>query len=123
MDFFTSLLAYGDWGLFALRVAVGVIFLTHGIYKLKSAKMTGNWKVLGTFEILGGLGILLGIYTQLAALGLSLVMVGAIYMKTQKWKAPFMVMEKPGWEFDVMLLAGTIALLLMGPGSIFSFGW
>jgi uncharacterized membrane protein YphA (DoxX/SURF4 family) len=74
--------------------------------------------MLGTVELLSSLGLILGFYTQLAALLLAIVMVGAIGMKTMKWGVPFAAMDKTGWEFDLILLAANIAILLGGGGSI-----
>ncbi len=45
-------------------------------------------------------------------------MVGAIGMKMMKWGVPFGAMDKTGWEFDLILLAANIAIILGGDGSI-----
>jgi len=59
-----------------------------------------------------------GVYTQLSALILAIVMVGAIGMKMMKLGVPFAAMDKTGWEFDLILLFASIAILLGGGGSI-----
>jgi uncharacterized membrane protein YphA (DoxX/SURF4 family) len=74
--------------------------------------------ILGAVEFLSSLGLILGIYTQLAALLLTIVMIGAIYFKAMKWHVPFAAMDKTGWEFDFILLASNIAILLSGGGTI-----
>lgn len=74
--------------------------------------------ILGGVEFLSSVGLALGIYTQLAAVLLGVVMIGAIGMKTIKWGVPFAAMDKIGWEFDLILLAANITILLNGGGSI-----
>lgn len=123
-----ELTQFGDLGLYILRLTVGIIFVYHAVPKLKNAKgmasMMGMAKatpmvmMLGSAELLSGIGLVLGIYTQLAALFLGIVMIGAIVMKTTKWNAPFSAMDKTGWEFDLVLLAANVAILLTGGGSI-----
>ena len=124
-----DLLQYSDTGFFFLRLAVGLVFVYHGLMKLKDPKgmaaMMGNpgmaWfpAVLGLVEFLSGLGVILGVYFQLAALFLAVLMVGAIMMKIGKWKVPFSAMDKMGWEFDLVLLAAALAMLLGGGGATF----
>lgn len=113
----SGLLQYNDVGLLLLRVAIAAIFLYHGLPKLKG-KMGTAFLVLGVVESLAAIGLLLGIYIQLSALLLAIVMVGAIYMKVTKWQTPFSAMDKMGWEFDLILIAGNVAILLGGGGSI-----
>lgn len=123
-----DLLQYGDVGQFLLRLAVGVVFVYHAIPKLKNparmaagmgmAKMAWFPAVLGLVELVSGLGLILGVYLQLAALLSAVVMVGAIAMKMGKWKMPFSAMDKTGWEFDMVLFAAAISLLLGGGGDM-----
>lgn len=123
---FEALLQYGDLGLLLLRLAIAAIFIYHALPKLKNSKAmaqgigmsSGMVMGLGVVEFVSSLGLIFGIYTQLAALLLAFVMVGAIYFKTQKWHVPFFAMDKTGWEFDFILLAANIAVLLAGGGSI-----
>lgn len=123
---FAQLTQYNNIGLLVLRLAVAVIFIYHAMPKLKNAKgmaqmvgmPAGMIFMLGAVELLSSIGLVLGIYTQLAALILAIVMIGAIGMKTMKWGAPFAAMDKTGWEFDLILLAASIALLLGGGGTI-----
>jgi len=123
---FEQLLQYKDVGLLILRLAVAVIFLYHGLPKLKNsqemAKSMG-WPAravlaLGAAESLSAAGLIFGFYMQTAALVLAIVMAGAIYLKTMKWNVSFSAFDKTGWEFDLILLAANIAILLTGGGSI-----
>ena len=123
---FPQLLQYNNIGLFILRLVIGIIFLYHALPKLKNPRgmaqgmgwPSGVIVLLGTVEFLSSLGLIFGIYTQLAAVLLGIVMIGAIKMKTMKWHVPFMGMTNTGWEFDLTLLAANIAVLLTGGGLI-----
>lgn len=123
---FEQLLQYSDLGLFLLRVSIAIIFLYHALPKLSKAKMmsqmmgmpTGMIFMLGMMEMIASLGIAFGFYTQLSALILAFVMVGAMSMKKMKWGVPFAAMDKTGWEFDFILFFANIAILLSGGGSI-----
>jgi len=74
--------------------------------------------MLGAVEFLSSVGLILGLYTQLAALLLAIVMLGAIGFKVMKWKVSFSATDKTGWEFDLILLAANIAILFSGGGVI-----
>lgn len=114
---FSQLMQYNDIGLFVLRLAIGIIFFSHALPKLKN-QMGSKFLLLGVVEGVSSLALVLGVYTQPAALLLGIVMVGAIWMKITKWRVPFMAMDKMGWEFDLILLAANVAILLGGGGSI-----
>lgn len=113
-----------DLGLFILRLAVAIIFLYHGLPKLMKAGMMGQMMgmpsgmvfMLGMVETLSSIGLIFGVYVQLASILLSIVMVGAIYFKTAKWKTGFAAMDKTGWEFDFILLASNLAVFFTGGG-------
>ena len=121
-----QLLQYNDVGLLLLRITIAIIFLYHGLPKLSKAKAmsammgmpAGMIFMLGVVEILASLGIAFGVFTQVSALLLAIVMVGAIGTKIMKWNVPFAAMDKTGWEFDLILLFASIAILLGGGGSI-----
>lgn len=105
-----------DLGLLVLRLAVGVVFWRHGMSKAKHA--TGKFKLLGVAEALASLSLFSGLLVQLAAIGLSIVMSSALYMKIAKWKVPFIGENTTGYELDLILLAANLALLTLGAGGI-----
>ena len=96
MPLFPTLLQYADAGFFILRLAVGVVFLYHGWPKIKNPKQmasgigwpTGAVTLLGLVESISGLALMFGVWTQLAALLLAIVMLGAWYYKAVKWHFP-----------------------------------
>ena len=117
---------FESWGLLVLRVFLGMIFIYHGLPKLmmpgKMAKGMG-WSsasvaVLGLFEFLASLALILGFYAEIGAIVIGLVMLGALWHKMFKWNVSFFAMDKTGWEFDFMLLGASIAVLLLGAGGI-----
>ena len=65
---------------------------------------------LGAAEIAGALGVAFGVLTSWAALGLILVMLGAIYKKMFEWKTGFWGKGSQGWHYDLMLLAMNLVI-------------
>lgn len=115
-----------DWALVALRVGLGVIFLVHGTQKWAMWKMQPSaqlppgllsiLRLLSIVEPLGGVAVLVGFLTQPAAAGLAVIMLGAIRFKAVQMRKGFT--GDGGWEFDFILLAATVALLLTGAGGL-----
>jgi putative oxidoreductase len=68
--------------------------------------------IIGLLEFIGGLAILLGIFTRIAAILLAINMIGAILLV--KLSKGFI----GGFELDLLYLAIMISLILTGPGSI-----
>lgn len=105
-----------------LRLALGPIFIAHGIPKLiNTAGVAGFFAniglpapyamtlLVGLVEVIGGTLVLIGYGTRLGAALLAVVMLVAITMV--KWSQGFL----NGWEFDFMLLAAALSLMLSGP--------
>jgi len=124
MTVLSSLHQFSDWGLLALRLGVGTVFIVRGTQKRAmwtippSAQMPAGLlsllRVLSIAEPLGGLATLVGLLTQAAAAGFILVMLGAIRLKVQQLHKGFT--GEGGWEFEWLLLVGAIALLFLGAG-------
>ena len=123
---FQDLLVLSDIVLYLLQVVVGAIFIYHALPKVRNPKAmaqgigfpAGAVAMLGTVELVSGLALVFGVFAQVAAILLSIVMLGAIYFKMAKWKVPFSAQDKTGWEFDLVLLASNILILTTGGGSI-----
>ena len=117
---------FSDIALLILRFAIAAIFFYHALPKLKNAGMMAQMTgipvsmvfLLGMVEFFSSLGMIFGIYIQVAALLLSVVMIGAIGMKIIKWSVPFAAMDKTGWEFDLILLAANLVILVNGGGGM-----
>ncbi len=122
-----QLLQYHDYGLLILRLAVAVVFIYHAIPKLKNPQGMAaglgwkSWQVrfLGLVECVSALTLIVGRFTQIGAILLALVMIGAMYHKMFKWHTGFSAQDKTGWEFDFVLFAANILILLSGAGSFF----
>jgi putative oxidoreductase len=121
---FPGLLHFSDVGLLLLRLMVAVVFLDSGRSHLKNpaeaskgiGASTGFAVFLGSAEVLGGLGVALGVLTQLAAIGLILLMLGAIQKKVFLWKIGFWGGRAYGWHYDLMLLVMNLVIVLTGGG-------
>ncbi|MGE5849271.1 MAG: DoxX family protein [Candidatus Methylomirabilota bacterium] len=115
------------WGITVLRVVVGIVFLAHGGQKLfvwgfnAGAGFFGQVGiplpmlaaiVVTLVEFLGGLALLLGLFSRWAAIPLAINMLGA--MLTVHLKAGFFLPN--GYEFVLTLLAANVALALLGSG-------
>ncbi len=122
---------FSHWATIPLRLAIGIIFAAHGWQKF-SMGLDGVAQFFGSVgiplpqvaafivafvELVGGIGLILGVFTRYWALLLSIVMIVAIF--TVKLQGGLLgAGGRPGYEFDLALLAGCIALLLTGPGPI-----
>lgn len=111
---------------FILRVVAGIIFIDLGKLALNGEK--NRWlislsaiklprpelgvKILGILEILGGIMLLAGFYTQIAALVLAVLTFAEAFVE---YKDPAIL--KRTLVFYVLLLAISLSLLLSGAGA------
>jgi uncharacterized membrane protein YphA (DoxX/SURF4 family) len=66
-------------------------------------------------ELLGGVALLIGLLTRLAALGLILIQIGAIYFVTGA--LGMSNQTAVGYEYNLALVAMCLVLVIMGPGA------
>src|SRR3989338_3462285 len=125
LNIFPDLLSYSFFAPFILRVVLGLVFVVHGYPKLfggftqtvgffdsigiKPAKF---WVfVVGAVEFFGGIALILGFATQIAAALIAINMLVAI------WKVKFKMGFMNGYEFDLVLLIVALSLVLTGAGA------
>jgi putative oxidoreductase len=115
-------------GLALLRIILGVVFFAHGYLKFFKMGMDG---VVGFFtnlgipapalaawgvtwlEIVGGIALILGIFTPVLGILFAIEMAGVIFFAKQD--AGFFAPK--GYEFELTLLVASLALALSGPGA------
>ena len=126
----TALGRFDYLGPLFLRIGVGVVFAWHGGIKFDGG--VGNFaKFLGSLNVpapeimawlnvaaegIGGLLLVVGLFTRFVTLPLIATMIGAILMV--KADVGFIVTPLAGAELDTALLAGLLCLLFIGPGRL-----
>jgi len=124
---FPQLFRFEDFGILLLRLMVGLVFVASGYNHLKdpgsrskSIEMSEGFTIfLGIAEVAGGLGVGLGVLTQLASVGVILIMLGAIQKKASVWHTGFWGEKAGGWHYDLMLLVMSL-LILFTDGGIYT---
>lgn len=121
-----------------LRLALGTVFFAHGAQKMLG--WFGGYGFSGTMgfftgslhippplaflaiaaEFFGGLGLILGLLTRVAAAGIAVNMLVAIFMVHRSYGF-FMnwsgTQKGEGFEFHLLVLAITLALMILGGGA------
>lgn len=121
---FPQLARFTDLGILLLRLMVGLVFVTSGWSHVtkseersKDIGMSKGFTVfLGMAELAGGLGVAFGVLSQLAAIGLILVMLGAIQKKIFVWHTGFWGEKSSGWHYDLMLVLMNLMILFTDGG-------
>lgn len=129
--------AWGKWALTLVRVVLGVIFFMHGAQKVLgwfgggglAATVDGMTKMglpaavvyaVCFGEFLGGIGLITGTLSRIAAAGVGIIMIGAVV--TVHWKNGFFLNwyltpdVGHGFEYNLALIAMSLAIVLGGPG-------
>ena len=124
---FPQLAQFTDIALLLLRLMVGIVFITSGYKHLKDpatrSKDIGMSKsitiFLGAAELAGGSGVISGVLAQLAAIGLILVMLGAIQKKIFAWRTGFWGKSGTnGWSYETMLVVMNLVIVTTGGGNL-----
>ena len=107
-----------------LRAAIGIIFILHGSGKLNpgfSGFLTGKLGFppemqipIALAEMIPGILLIAGVLTRISASMLAIVMLGAIFYV----KKAANITGEGGFEFDLILLAGTLVVIVAGPGRV-----
>jgi putative oxidoreductase len=126
-----------DVSLTTLRVVLGVVFFAHGAQKMLG--WFGGYGFQGTMgffehmgmpapvalliictEFFGGLGLIVGLLTRIAALGIGVEMIGAIFIVHlpngffMNWSG---TQKGEGFEYHLLAIAMAATLLLRGAGA------
>jgi putative oxidoreductase len=124
---FPQLAQFSDLALLILRFMVGLVFLTGGSSHLKDpggrSKSIGMSKpftiFLGAAEMAGALGVISGVLAQPAAIGLIVIMFGAIYKKLFVWRTGFWgKYGTNGWSYETMLVVMNLVIATIGGGDL-----
>ena len=129
---------YPSWSRLVVRLALGIVFFAHGSQKLlgwfgghglkatiqvfqQYMKVPPAVTVLvALIEFLGGIAMIVGLLARPFALGLIVIMLVAI--AKVHWKNGFFLASQPGqsngWEFNFVLIAMALAVLIGGAGAL-----
>lgn len=128
----------GDWTLTILRVVLGFVFLAHGSQKLlgwfggPGLKQTMNamhehlglpiWVALLTVctEFFGGVALIAGLLSRIAALGIVVIMLAAILMVHGRYGLFlnwFGDRKGHGYEYHLLVIALAVAIVVKGSGA------
>ena len=120
---------YPQVALALLRIVVGVVFLVHGWQKLFMFGLEGTAGFFGSIgipapmvmativtfvELLGGLALILGLFTRLAAIPIAITMLVALF--AVHLPNGFFVSDG-GYEWVLTLLVANVSLVLAGGGA------
>ena len=124
---FPQLAQFTDVALLFLRLMVGIVFITSGYKHLKDPAARGkdigmskNFTIfLGAAESAGALGVLSGVFAQLAAIGLILLMLGAMQKKIFVWHTGFWGKSGTnGWSYETLIVAMNLVIATTGGGTL-----
>ncbi len=135
------------WAPVALRLVMGVGFMAHGWAKLSRgpegfAKLLGwagvpypafaAWSVT-VLELLGGLALFVGAFVAIVSIPLLCSMIGAMLTVNQRYGFSAVntigltpsgpVFGPPGYEINLLYIAGLAALILAGPDALSIDRW
>jgi len=119
--FNTKLNDIANWG---IRSAIGIIFIVHGSGKLNPGFVGFLTERVGfppemqtpiaLAEMIPGILLIAGVLTRISASMLAIVMLGAIFYV----KKAANITGEGGFELDLILLAGTLVVIVAGPGRV-----
>jgi len=128
-----------DWSITIIRVILGVVFFAHGAQKvfgwfggqgLKETVRTMHdflglpvplaFAAVAT-ELLGGMGLIVGLLSRVAALGIGVTMLSAIVMvhgRNGLFMDWFGARKNHGYEFHLLAIALVVVLVAKGSGAL-----
>lgn len=113
LTFFPILLDYSMISPLILRVVLGVTLAYFGYQKIKGAGQSSgsNSRVYGYLEVVVGIFLIIGLFTQASALINAGILIIKIFFKITERK--FLT---DGVNYYILLLAIALSLLFVGPG-------
>lgn len=111
--------------LFLIRLVVGFSFIVAARNKSRNIRKFASKNGLPVpvavmvmcIEFISGWLLIIGIYAQLAAIAIMVLMLGTMRLHIFKWKSPYWA-QSGGWEYDLMLFTYAAVILAFGAGSI-----
>lgn len=109
------------WG---LRASIGAIFIVHSLKKFDPSwqEWLGSIGVppemqlpIALAELVGGILLIAGVLTRVTGSIFAVILLGAIFHI--RWENGFFV-SQGGWEWDLVMLAAVLAIIVAGPGRI-----
>ena len=109
------------WGISA---SIGAIFIIHSLKKfdpswqewLMSIGLPPEMQLpIALAELIGGILLIIGVLTRVTGSVFAIILLGAIFHI--RWENGFFV-SKGGWEWDLVMLAAVLAIIVTGPGRI-----
>ncbi|MDD5408637.1 MAG: DoxX family protein [Candidatus Omnitrophica bacterium] len=126
-----------NWGILVLRLALGIMFMAHGLQmafglfggpgvKGFSQMLSGLgfapaifWSYVASYTVfIGGLLVIIGLQTRLAS-ALLLIFILTAAIKVHLAKGFFL--SNGGFEYNFIIAAICLALILLGPGKFIMF--
>jgi putative oxidoreductase len=116
-----------------LRILVDILFMMHGrpkLFRPQRPQMREFFRqvgiplpavglfLAGSVEFFGGLLLIIGLLVPIVALLLLCVMSVATYVSIVKLHKPPLAVEKPGYEYDLVLIVVALAFALSGAGPL-----
>ena len=110
--------ATAPYGIFVLRVAIGIDWIAHAFLKTWRGMNTHEallaWPTFG-LEVMGGLAILLGWYTRQWAAFLLIFLAVVVWIK---WPVGWTYSNTGGgWEYPLFWLVAQLTLVCVGSGA------
>ena len=119
---------HADYAALLLRLALGVMFLAHGLLKILVFTPAGTagffaslglpeWLAYATIgaEVLGGLLLIAGVQTRIVALALLPILLGSLWVHSGNgW---LFSNQNGGWEYSLFLSVSAVAQVLLGDGA------
>jgi putative oxidoreductase len=118
-----------QYAAFLLRIALGVLALSHGLLKIivfTPAGTVGFFASLGlpgvlayatiAVEVLGGVALVAGIFTRYVSLAMVPILLGALFFA--HWDAGWLFTnEGGGWEYPAFWAIALVVQALLGDGA------